>query len=164
MFDQLMNIIVGVGDMRIECRPDVTLITYGLGSCIGLTLYDPLIKVGGLLHFMLPDSKLDTKKANLNPFMFADTAIPYFLNEIYKFGAKKERLQVKVAGGSQIMDESGFFDIGKKNYLTLRRILRNHDLSIHGEDVGGKITRTLWLEINTGRVLIKSQEFGIKEI
>lgn len=73
-----MNIIVGIADMKISFEPDIVLITYGLGSCIGMTIYDPFLKVGGLLHFMLPDSKLDTQKANLNPLIFADTAIPIF--------------------------------------------------------------------------------------
>ncbi|MGQ9848359.1 MAG: chemotaxis protein CheD [Bacteroidales bacterium] len=159
-----MNIIVGIADMKISFEPDIVLITYGLGSCIGMTLYDPFLKVGGLLHFMLPDSKLDTHKGSLNPLIFADTAIPIFFEEIYRLGVKKERLEVRIAGGSHIFDESGFFNIGRKNYLMLKKILRDYDIPVKGKDIGGKTNRTLFLEISTGRVFVKTKEFGIKEI
>jgi chemotaxis protein CheD len=159
-----MNIIVGIADMKITNDRKSTLITYALGSCIGLTLYDPLTKVGGLLHFMLPDSQIDTQKAKTNPWMFADTAIPLFLQEICQMGGDKRRLRIKVAGGSNILDDSGFFNIGKRNYMTLRRILWTHNLLIHGEDVGGQSNRSLSLELSTGKVFVKTSGNGIKEI
>ena len=76
-----MKIIVGMADMQVTNTPEATLITYALGSCIGVTLYDPSAKVGGLLHFMLPESQLDPQKAQRKPWMFADTGIPLFFKE-----------------------------------------------------------------------------------
>jgi len=129
-----------------------------------MTVYDPLVKVGGLLHFMLPDSQIDIQKARLNPWMFADTAIPLFLRKVCQLGGEKRRLIIKVAGGSQILDSSGFFNIGKRNYLVLRKILWMHNLLVNGEDIGGEINRTLSLELLTGKVFVKTPIDGVKEI
>lgn len=107
-----MELIVGVADMKVSRDPDVVLVTHSLGSCIGLAIYDPVVKVGGLLHYMLPDSELDLKKSRDNPAMFGDTGIPLLFKSTYKFGAKKSRLKVVVAGGAQIMDQNGLFNIG----------------------------------------------------
>ncbi len=159
-----MKLIVGIADMKIGKNPDATLITYSLGSCIGITIYDPGVKVGGLLHYMLPDSQIDAEKAQKNPWMFADTGIPLFFKEAYKLGAEKRRMEVKVAGGSQILDESGFFNIGKRNYMALRKIFWVNNVLIHGEDVGGYVNRTLSVELSSGRVWVKTSGDGVKEI
>lgn len=159
-----MNIIVGIGDMKVSRDHRATLITYGLGSCIGLTLYDPIHRVGGLLHFMLPDSQVGIEKSKSNPWMFADTGIPLFLKEIHRLGAERSRLIVKAAGGATIFDDSGFFNIGEKNYLMLRKVLWAHNLLIQGEDIGGQNTRTLFMELSTGRTFVKLSGNGIKEI
>ncbi len=82
-----MKIIVSIADMKVTKNPDDTLITYSLGSCIGVAIYDPFVKVGGLLHFMLPDSRIDPQKAQRNPWMFADTGIPSLFKEAYKLGS-----------------------------------------------------------------------------
>ena len=150
-----MKINVGVADMKVSNDPDVTLVTHSLGSCIGLAVYDPAVKVGGILHYMLPESELDTNKARENPLMFADTGIPILFRSCYKLGAMKGRMIVKVAGGSQIMDASGVFNIGKRNYAALRKILwRNHVL-IDAEDIGGTVNRTMWLSVATGKLSLK---------
>ncbi len=159
-----MKIIVGIADMQVADNPGATLITYSLGSCIGVTIYDPAAKVGGLLHYMLPDSQIDGQKAQKNPWMFADTGIPLFFKEAYKLGAEKRRMQVKVVGGSQILDESGFFNIGKRNYMALRKIFWANNVLIHAEDVGGTVNRTLSLELPSGNVFVKTSGDGIREI
>ncbi len=100
-----MNIVVGVSDMKVSNDSKSTLITYSLGSCIGITIYDPVVKVGGILHFMLPESSLDRAKAEKNPYMFADTGIPALFKAAYELGAKKQRMKVTVAGGSQVLDQ-----------------------------------------------------------
>jgi chemotaxis protein CheD len=147
-----LKINVGVADMKVSNDPDVTLVTHSLGSCIGLAVYDPAVRVGGILHYMLPESELDTNKARENPLMFADTGIPILFRYCYKLGAIKGRMIVKVAGGSQIMDASGVFNIGKRNYAALRKILwRNHVL-IDAEDIGGTVNRTMWLSVATGKL------------
>ncbi len=153
-----MEIIVDVADMKISREPEEILVAPSLGSCIGVVLYDPLVKVGGLLHYMLPDSSLDPSRAQENPLIFADTAFPLFLDEVLRLGARRAGLVVKVAGGAQIMGDS-FFKIGKKNYVVLRNILWEQGLSITEEHVGGTVNRTLRLEIGTGRVTVKIPGF-----
>lgn len=156
------NIIVGISDMKITTDPQVNLITYALGSCLGVTLYDPVTKVGGLLHFMLPESRIAPLKAKKCPWMFADTALPLFFEEFYKLGGVRERMKVKVAGGSKILDDSNFFSIGKRNYLTLRKILQLNNVPLNGEDIGGQGNRTMTLEISTGKVFIKISGNGVR--
>ena len=158
----IKNIIVAISDMKITNDQQANLVTYALGSCIGVALYDPMVKVGGLLHFMLPDSRIDPLKAKKNPWMFADTAIPLFFEEFYKFGGLKERMKVKIAGGSKILDESEFFSIGKRNYLSLRKILQLNNVPISGEDIGGQGNRTITLEISTGKVFVKISGNGVR--
>lgn len=159
-----MKLIVGIADMQVTDDPGATLITYSLGSCIGVALYDPMVKVGGLLHYMLPDSQIDIQKAQKNPWMFANTGIPLFFKEAYKFGAEKRRMQVKVVGGSQILDDSGYFNIGKRNYMALRKIFWMNNVLIHAEDVGGNVNRTLSIELSSGKVWIKTSGDGVREI
>jgi chemotaxis protein CheD len=159
-----MKIIVSVADMKVTKNPDDTLITYSLGSCIGVAIYDPFVKVGGLLHFMLPDSRIDPQKAQKNPWMFADTGIPSLFKEAYKLGAEKQRMEVKVAGGSQIMDGSGFFNIGKRNYLALRKIFWTNGVLIKSEDLGGNGNRTLALQVSSGKVLVKNSANEVGEL
>lgn len=159
-----MKIIVGVADLGISNDPGHTLVTYALGSCIGIAIYDPLVKVGGLLHYMLPDSSLDPDKAQKNPYMFADTSIPLLFKEAYKLGGEKKRMVIKVAGGSQLLDDSGQFNIGKRNYMALRKIFWTNGVLIHGEAVGGSTNRTVRLELSTGRVWIKTAGYGEAEL
>ncbi|MBN1842034.1 MAG: chemotaxis protein CheD [Deltaproteobacteria bacterium] len=150
-----MNINVGIADMKVSDDPDVTLATHSLGSCIGVAVYDPVAKVGGLLHYMLPESELDPNKAKTRPLMFADTGIPLLFKACYKLGADKKRMISKVAGGSQIMDPSGSFNIGKRNYAALRKIYWRNHVMIDAEDIGGTSNRTMWLDIATGELVLK---------
>ena len=159
-----MNLIVGVGDMKVSNDPESVLVTYSLGSCIGLSIYDPAVKVGGLLHYMLPDSSLDGQKAKKNPYMFGDTGIPLLFKETYKFGAKKNRLKIVVVGGSQILDQKGLFNIGKRNHTVLRKMFWKNNAMIDFEDVGGSVNRTLKLEIKTGQAWLKVSGTEMKKI
>jgi len=159
-----MKKIVGIADMGVCQDQQAGLITYSLGSCIGVTVYDPVAKVGGLLHYMLPESQIDPQKALKNPFMFADTGIPLLFKEAYRFGAAKNRIIVKVAGGSQILDDSGFFNIGKRNYMALRKILWKNNVLIQAEDVGGQVSRTVRLDLATGKVWLKYSGEAEKEL
>ena len=159
-----MNLIVGVGDMKVSNDPESVLVTYSLGSCIGLAIYDPEVKVGGLLHYMLPESSLDKQKANKNPCMFGDTGIPLLFKESYKFGAKKNRVKIFVVGGSQILDQKGLFNIGKRNHTIIRKMLWKNNAMIDFEDVGGSVNRTLKLEIKTGQAWLKVSGTEMKKI
>lgn len=159
-----MNIIVGVADMKVSNDPEAILVTHSLGSCIGLAIYDPVVKAGGLLHYMLPESSLDGRKAKKNPYMFGDTGIPLLFKETYKLGAKKNRLKVIVVGGSQILDQKGFFNIGKRNYLILRKLFWKNNMMAGFEDVGGNVNRTLKLEVESGQAWLKVSGIGEKKI
>ncbi len=141
--------------MKVSNQPDHLLVTHALGSCIGVAIFDPLARVGGILHYMLPDSSLDPTRAAENPFMFADTGLPCLFRNCYALGAVKGRLQVKVAGGGQVLGGQEHFQIGRRNYAALRRIFLKNNVLVDKEDVGGAKARTLFLEMATGRVWVK---------
>jgi chemotaxis protein CheD len=159
-----MNLIVGVSDMKVTNDIEATLVTYSLGSCIGVAIYDPVARVGGLLHYMLPESSLDQEKATKNPYMFADTGIPALFKAAYKLGAKKQRMKVIVAGGSQVLDQKGFFNIGKRNDIAVRKMFHKNNVIIDYKDVGGTVNRTIKLAINTGETCLKVSGKGEKKI
>jgi chemotaxis protein CheD len=150
-----VNIVVGISDMKVSNDPDSVLITYSLGSCIGIAIYDPIARVGGLLHFMLPESSLDGDKAKRNPSMFADSGIPYLFKGAYELGAQKERIRVVIAGGSQILDQQGYFNIGKRNHMAVRKIFSENQVMVDCEDIGGNGNRTIKLGVADGIIWIK---------
>src|SRR5580704_17417168 len=143
------QIVVGMADCRIGDAPDQVLATYALGSCIGLAIHDAEAGVGGLLHFMLPDSALYQGGKRENPWMFADTGIPKMIEGLCACGASKRRLTVRAAGGASVMDPENIFDIGRRNCLAMRKILWKAGVVVHGEAVGGVRARTVRLEITS---------------
>lgn len=149
-------LVVGISDFKISNNPEDILITYSLGSCIGMTVYDPITKVGGMIHYMLPLSKIAPDKALARPAMFADTGVPELLKQFLALGGCKNRLIVKAAGGSQLMDQNKIFNIGERNFLILRKLLWKNNIMIKASDVGGVISRTLRFELGTGHVTVKS--------
>jgi len=157
-----MKQIVGVADMKVSNNPAESVITYSLGSCIGLVVYDPAVKVGGMLHYMLPESSIDQEKAAARPFMFADTGIPILFKTAYQLGAVKSRIRIYVAGGAEILDQKGFFNIGKRNYMALKKMFFKNNVIIHKQDVGGNTNRTVRLEIGTGDIYVKTS--GAQEV
>jgi len=155
-----MEHIVGVADMKVSNRTDDTIVTYSLGSCIGLAIYEPQAVVGGMLHYMLPSSAIDAVKAESNPFMFADTGIPALFKQIYELGAEKSRIKVFVAGGAEIMDQEGIFNLGRQNYSALMQILIKNNVSIWKQAVGGYSNRTVKMEIASGNIYLKTSGLG----
>ncbi len=147
---------VDIADLKVLAEPDGVLVTYALGSCIAVMLYDPIQKVIGMIHYMLPLSKTNPQKAQENPAMFADTGIPKLFAMMYGLGCKKEDMVVKVAGGGKLYDDNGFFDIGRRNYTVLRKMFWKNNVIIKAEDVGGAKSRTARLFLNDGRVTIAS--------
>ena len=150
--------VLGISEIQASKTPGYVLITYSLGSCIGLSVYDPVAKVGGMIHYMLPLSKIAPDKAKSKPGMFADTGVPLLLKKVLELGGAKERLIVKAAGGSELMDQNRVFNIGERNYLVLRKLLWKNNILIKAEDVGGNFSRTLRLEIDTGYTTIKTRD------
>ncbi len=152
-----MKHIVGIADMKVTGDREDMLITYALGSCLGITIYDPVARAGGLLHVMLPASSIDPEKARKHPCMFVDTGVPRLFLECYKIGARKERLIIKVAGGANLNSQKeDHFQIGKRNYLTLRKLLWKNGVLIKSADVGNHQSRTLSLNLANGETIVKS--------
>jgi chemotaxis protein CheD len=147
--------IIGIADCAVSNDPEAVLVTYALGSCIAVTIHDRVSRVGGMLHLMLPESNLDTARAQTNPYMFANTGIPLLFNRAFQHGADKKRLTVRLVGGAQVMDDNGVFNIGKRNQLSARRILWKAGILIHGEETGGSVSRTVRLEVGTGKLWVR---------
>lgn len=151
-----MNHTIGIADMKVSASREDVLVTYSLGSCVGLTLYDPVTAIGGMLHCMLPLSKIDSDKAQSNPFMFTDTGVATMIQAIFDLGGERKRLVAKVAGCSSLMDEKGLFRIGERNCTILRKMLWKNNILIAAEDVGGKVSRTMYLYMDSGTTKLKS--------
>lgn len=152
----MKQLVVGVGDGGVSRDPDVVIVTYALGSCIAVTLHDPVSRVSGLVHYMLPESTMSGEKSNARPWMFADTGISCLLCAILDQGADKRRLVVFAAGGAQVMNDNSMFNIGKRNCLALRKALWKFGLVAHAEETGGAAARTVRMEVGTGRVWLQS--------
>jgi chemotaxis protein CheD len=149
-------VVVGIADCQTSKDRNATLVTYALGSCVGVAVFDPGSTVGGLLHILLPESSLDTAKAAKNPCMFADTGIAALLDRCAELGASKSRLKVWLAGGSAVMDDRGVFNIGKRNQLAARKALWKAGLLTLSEDLGGQGSRTVRLELESGTFWIRA--------
>lgn len=154
-----MKTVVGVSDVKVSDNEHETIITYALGSCLGIVVYDPIAKVGGLLHAMLPLSKADPEKAKLKPAMYIDTGLAILLKGVYNLGAKKSNLVLTVAGGASMKKNSSddYFKIGKRNFTTLRKLLWKNGFMISSQDIGGTKSRTMTLRISDGQVLINKK-------
>jgi chemotaxis protein CheD len=155
-----MKHVVGIAEMKISLNPEDEIVTYSLGSCLGITVYDPVVKAGGLLHVMLPFTakRNNGEKARKNPYMFVETGVPQFLNKCFKAGMKKSRIEVKVSGGANIQQSDKLeemFQIGKRNLLVLRKLLWKNHILIDNTDVGGNKPRTMGIYIGTGDVYVK---------
>ena len=152
----LKQLIVNIADMKISTNPDEFLVTYSLGSCVALALFDPYVKVAGLIHIMLPDSSIEKIPANANPFKFVDLGVPALFKEMFKLGAKRNHIVTKVIGGSNVMDKNKYFNIGERNYTAVRKMLWRNNMIIHKEDVGGSKSRTVRLYTASGKVLVSN--------
>lgn len=152
------QVIVGVADVKVSNDPAARLITYALGSCLGIAVHDPVACVGGLLHVMLPTGTIDPAKMQAKPAMFVDSGIPLLFKECYRLGAKKERMVVKVAGGAHAgaSEEGDRFQIGKRNMIALRKLLWKNGVLVHAHETGGvQTSRTMWLDVGSGAVTLK---------
>lgn len=156
--------VVGISDCKVTRDADAVLVTYALGSCIAVAMHDPVTKVSGLLHYMLPESAIDASKAQQNPFMFADTGIPRLLEAVKAAGGDAKRMTVRLTGGAQVLDSQGVFQIGKRNYLAARRILWKAGILIAAEAVGGEVSRTTRLEAATGRLWVREGGAAEREL
>lgn len=155
---------VGMADLAASSHPS-TLTTLGLGSCVGIALYDPVNKVAGLAHIMLPSSQ--QAKNNINIAKFADTAITKLLNDMLQLGARRERIVAKLAGGAQMFafnQPSDIMRIGLRNVAAAKEKLEEYKIPVISEDTGGNYGRTIELYSEDGRLFIKTIGHGTKWI
>lgn len=159
----MINIVeVGIGELYAAMSP-VILTSLGLGSCVGIIIYDPTTRIGGLAHIMLPDSKQVLN--NVQRGKFADTATEDLVEAMIKMGAKKKMMRAKLAGGAHMFgSESDFLKIGQRNINASREALKRLEIPICAEEVGGSMGRTISLNTETGILTIKSVNKLIKEI
>lgn len=146
---------VGISDLNVVQAPDV-IRTSGLGSCVGIVIYDLERKVAGLSHFMLPDSSLSRQK-EFNPYKYADTAIPILIKKLITMGANRKDLQAKMAGGAQMFPffESDMMRIGDRNIEAAKSLLKDLIIPLVAEDVGGDRGRTIEFNPQTGQLMIR---------
>ena len=157
-----MTIVVNVSDAKLSADLEDVIATYSLGSCIGVSLYDPVKKIGGMLHFQLPTSTIDADRAKQLPTMFADTGMDHLIKGMEKLGAERKRMKVKIAGAAQMLNDAAMFNIGKRNHAAIRKILWQQGMFIDGEDCGGNAPRNLYLKVADGEVIIKTQGQVVK--
>ena len=149
------RVIIDISDAKVSNSPEDILVTYSLGSCIGVCLYDPAARVGGMLHYQLPTSTMDRARAESKPYMFADTGMKLLVDQLTAMGAGKKRLQAKLAGGATMATGPQGFDIGKRNYLAIRKIFWSYGMIIDAEDIGGSSARNLYLDMVDGAVTVR---------
>jgi chemotaxis protein CheD len=149
---------VTIADMMMSSDEGDVLITHALGSCLGITVYDFRQRIGGMLHVMLPDSSIDPAKAAANPFMFVDTGMQQAMEAFGRAGSRKQSLIIKATGGasSKSQGEDDYFQIGRRNFIMLRKYLWDNGLVLKSHDVGGYGSRTVTLEIGSGEMSVKT--------
>lgn len=154
----MAEIRVKLAEMKFSNQIDDVLIAHGLGACIALAIYDPVSRLAGIIHIVMPSS--DVQSSNEHPFRFADTGIPLFLKEFMKQGGNFSTCKISLAGGASIASND-MFNIGFLNISAVKRALSKFNLSISSEDVGGSDGRTMTIDIKKG--LITSKIFGSTE-
>lgn len=150
------EVTIGIGELHVSRNPADVLVTYALGSCIAVIAHDPKRQIGGLIHYMLPTSTSAPAKAAERPAMFADTGVPLLFTSLYALGTSKPELKVKIVGGAKLYEDHGAFEIGKRNHAILRKMFWKMGVLVAAEDVGGEKSRTVRLDVGTGRVLVSS--------
>jgi chemotaxis protein CheD len=152
------QIILGVGDYGASNNPEDTIKTFALGSCISVIFLDPKTRTVGMAHIALPDSTINKVKATEKPGYFADTAIPALLEQMAELGCDKrgKGIIVKLCGGANVMDTNDTFQIGKRNALSIKKILWSYGMGAIAEDLGGNYSRTVSISISAGQVVLSS--------
>ena len=151
-----MKINISISEMRVTKQPGVVLVTHSLGSCMGLAAYDPVAGVAGLIHCLLPKPMMN-KKAMANPAMCVSTGVPAMIREMYSLGARRPNLILKAAGCGRMMNVLNQFNTGKRNQETLLALLEYNGLKLAGSDMGGSNPRTMYLDVDSGQVVIRSK-------
>ncbi|MBU1107719.1 MAG: chemotaxis protein CheD [Candidatus Riflebacteria bacterium] len=149
-----MAVLVGIGEYAVTATPDTTIRTLALGSCVAVAFFSKKNIAIGLLHVQLPESRINLDLAARKPGSFADTGIPLVISELAKHGCSPADLYVKLIGGAQVMDPNNTFNIGKRNYLAVKKVLWANRLFPVAEEIGGNFSRSVTITMNDGDVLI----------
>lgn len=144
---------IATGEWGLATQPG-SLVTYALGSCVGLIAYDRFAHVGGLLHALLPEASIDPERAERQPALFVDTGIPLLIAKLEEAGCFRRNLVLKLAGGANPIADQELFRIGERNVDAARQVLEAARLPLAAEDVGGTTSRTLTLDLETGNTTI----------
>lgn len=150
-----------MADMLSSNDSSAQLVTYSLGSCVGVTVYDPDLRVGGMLHAMLPESSLNAERAKERPYMFVDTGLPALFRAVMGLGGTRSRLIVKLVGGAQFLDAKKVFNIGERNVEATLAMLARNGMPVVARETGGHSSRTLRLELSTGLVTVDVPGEGV---
>ena len=150
--------VVGIGEFAVSKTPSDTIVTHALGSCIAVCIWDASAGVGGLLHFLLPDSAINPDRAKTQPATFANSGLPLLFQAAYALGLDKKRCRVRLVGGAEIANPGGIssLNVGKRNLLAARNILWRNGLLIEGEVTGGTIPRSVALHMQDGAIDVTS--------
>ena len=162
---QQTTIMVGLGEMHVSNDPNTVLSCLGLGSCIGISAYDPVAKVGAMVHVVLPHSS--NAGSEKSPARYADTALPAMLREMEKYGASRSRLIIKIAGGARIIDTipgKSALDIGERNIEAVMTAIEQNRLELKAADLRGKLGRSMWLYIATGVTRVRTTAGPVVEL
>lgn len=160
-----VNVSVGLGEIHVTGDPDMVLICYGLGSCVALSAFDPVAKVGAMAHIVLPVS--NNGASAMLPAKFADRAIPVTVEKMEAVGAKRSRIVIKMAGGAKMLrgvKEGSILDIGERNIVAVLEALNKLGLSVQAQDVRGDWGRCLWLYMASGLTRVKTAEQRIVDL
>ena len=157
------RLIVGIGELAVSARPEEVIVTYTLGSCVAVCVFDAAARVAGMLHFLLPEASINTRRAIEQPAAFGDTGIPLLLDAASRLGLRKDRATVRLVGGAGLANAAGC-GTGRRNVLAARTVLWRHGLFIESQEVGGESARTVHLAVGNGRVQIFNGREQIKEM
>jgi len=158
-------LVAGLGEIQVSNDPNHVLSCLGLGSCIGVSAYDPVARVGAMAHVVLP--YCNDPEAEKMPVKYANTAVTVMLKEMEKKGAVKKRIVIKIAGGAKIITtipSKSPLDIGERNCEAVKAALAEHKLDIKSEDLRGNQGRSMWLYIDSGITRVRSTSSPIREL
>jgi len=160
------RLVVGIGEYAVSNLPADAIVTHALGSCIAVCIWDATAGVGGLLHFLLPDSSVNPERARVQPASFADTGLPLLFQAAYAIGLDKKRCRVRLVGGAEVggLARSGSLNVGKRNLLAARNILWRNGLLIAGEATGGSMPRSVTLSLTDGGIGVTSGRDLVHEL
>lgn len=151
------RVVVGIGEFAVCNDRQSVIITHALGSCVAVSLWDPEAGVAGLIHVLLPDSRINPARAEAQPAAFADTGIPLLFRSAYEMGVQKKRCQVRLVGGADVTSIGlGGDSVGKRNILAARSLLWKNGVMVQREAVGGTDARTVSLHVSDGQVHVSS--------